>query len=65
MTQINTALINDQIISDIKTLSEKTGVSVESLSEIAISLGLPETLRKTSSASGDRTLGTAQSQLSG
>lgn len=64
MTQINTVLINDQIISDLKTLSGKTGVSVESLSEIAISLGLPETPQKTSSASGDRTLGTARSQLS-
>lgn len=65
MTQFNSILISDQINSDLINLSEETGVSVDSLAELAISLGLPETPQKTSSASEDRTLGTAQSQLSG
>lgn len=65
MTQINSILIKNQISSDLITLSERTGVSVDSLAELAISLGLPEIPQKTSSASEDRTLGTAQSQLSG
>lgn len=65
MTQINSILIENQINSDLMNLSKETGVSVGSLAELAISLGLPETPQKTSSASEAQTLGTAQSQLSG
>ena len=64
MIELNILLTGNQTRSDLVILSKKTGVSEQSLAELAISLGFPETLQKTSSASGGRTLSTAQSQLS-
>jgi hypothetical protein len=64
MIELNILLTGNQTRSDLVNLSKKTGVSEQSLAELAISLGFPETLQKTSSASGGRTLSTAQSQLS-
>lgn len=64
MTEIEVLLTGTQISSELINLSKETGVSTESLAEMAINLGLRETPQKTSSASEAPTLGTAQSQSS-